>query len=289
MKMRINRFRRNDIGGIFNNTIVQVVLIIWVISEMLPMAWILLSSFKTTEEITYTPFSLPKSFNFDNYNFELFSEKEILVGAYYKNSLIVVVISLVILLLVSLLAGYAIAKLKVPGKNILLIILVGMIAVPTHALIIPLYYFFAEVKLLSNYFGVILPLVTINAPFSIILLQAYFKGFPDELIESAKIDGCGNMRVFFSIVLPVAIGSISAVIVINFMRIWNDFLLSLVMLKANTSRTLPVGLMAFKEIYQVQYGPMFAVIVLSLIPTIIIFIIFSRYMIRGLTAGAIKG
>jgi len=247
-----------------------------------------MSSLKTDAEIVMKPFSLPEKLFFGNYLFSNF-KADFTIGVYYRNSIIIVVLTLIILLTISLLAGYAIAKLKIPGKNVLLVILVGMIAVPMHSMIIPLYYFFVKMKLASNLFAVILPLATINAPFSVIILQAYFKEFPDELIESAKIDGCSNLKAFFKVVLPCSLNSVSAVLVINFLTIWNDFFVSLVMLKTNAARTLPLGMMAFRGEYLKNWGPIFAVIVLAVVPTIVIFAIFSKYMIRGLTQGSIKG
>jgi len=283
---------KNAFLGIFKSTLVQIALILWSLATLIPLGWTVMTSFKSTPEIIMSPFSLPKSLQFSNY---VFSETakgptdNFPVGIWYMNSIIIVIISLTLLILITLLAGYAIAKLDVPGKNIILFVMVGMVAIPLHSLVIPLYYFFVKLHLLGNYFSVVFPLVTINIPFAIILLQAYFKEFPDELIESAKIDGAGNLKAFFSIVLPCSLNSIAAVLVINFLTLWNDFFIALIMLKKNTARTLPLGMTTFFGKNITDYGSIFAVVVLAIIPTIIIFVVFSRFLIKGFTAGAIKG
>jgi len=244
----LKSFRRNTISGIFKNTFVQIAVIVWVVAELLPLGWIFMSSFKTDADIVMNPFSFPEKIFFGNYIFSNF-KADFTVGIYLRNSVILVVLSLIIILVISLPAAYAISKLKIPGKNVLLVILVGIIAIPMHSLIIPLYYFFVKINIVGTFFAAVLPLVTINAPFAVVILQAYFKEFPDELIDSAKIDGCNNLKAFFRIVLPCSLNSISAVLVISFLTIWNDFFVSLVMLRSNSVRTLALGMMAFKGEY----------------------------------------
>ena len=264
-------------------------LIVWAIFQIYPLIWLFYSSLKPSVDISQTIFALPKSLYLGNYNFPVFHDRGITLGIYFKNSVIVTVITLIILVSVSLLAAYSIAKIKFPGKNILLIILIGMLGIPVHALIIPLYYFIAKMGLLNNYFGLILPYVAFNAPFSIILLQTYFRQFPDELVDAAKIDGCNNLSAFFRVVMPVSLGAISSVLIINFITVWNEFLFSLVINKNNDAKTMNVGLMLFKGQYQTDWGPLFGALVVAVVPTIIFYFIFHKNILKGVAAGAIKG
>ena len=181
------------------------------------------------------------------------------------------------------------AKLHGPGKNIILVALVGMLGIPVHALIIPLYYFIAQLGLLSNRWGLILPYVGFYLPFSILLLQTYFRQFPDEIMEAAKIDGGNHLQIFLEVVMPVSLGGISTVLIINFLNVWNEFLFSLVIMKNNYAKTLPIGLLGFRGPYNADWGPMLAAMFLATLPPLAFYFIFHRKIISGLTAGSLKG
>jgi len=285
----LRKFKRNDLGGLFSNTVIEAALLLWVIVQMYPIFWLFMSSFKPSNLVRARIFDLPKSFYFENYNFAKFNEEGITILIYLKNSAIVTGVSLVILMITSVLAAYGIAKLKVPGKNILIVILLALIGVPVHALMIPIFYFFVRLDMINSYWSLIFPYVAFNIPFAVVVLQTFFRQFPNELIEAAKIDGCGNLRTFFSVVIPVSLGAIFSVLVVCFLAIWNEFLFSLVMMRNNEVKTLPVGLMGFKGRYIVEWGPMMAALVIAIIPTIVFYIIFNRSLLKGISAGAIKG
>lgn len=285
----MRKFKRNELGGLFSNTIIQAALLLWAIVQMYPIFWLFMSSFKPSNLVRSRIFDLPKSFYFENYNFAQISKEGITILTYLKNSVIVTVVSLFTLMIISVLAAYGIAKLKVPGKDILIVTLLALIGIPIHGLMIPIFYFFVRLDMINNYWSLILPYVAFNIPFAVVVLQTFFRQFPDELIEAAKIDGCSDLRAFCSIVMPVSLGAISSVLVVCFLAIWNEFLFSLVMMRNNAVKTLPVGLMGFKGRYIVAWGPMMAALVIAIIPSIIFYIIFSKNLLKGISAGAIKG
>jgi len=284
----LKRFKKNEFGGPLNNTIILFVMLIWSIFQIFPLFWLFLSSFKPTVDIQTNMFGFPSSFYLGNYDFSFFNYKGILLGTYIKNSIIITLSSLIILMLLSLPASYAIAKLKIRGKNIFIIIFIAMMGIPIHSAMVPLYYFIAKLGLLSNYFGLIFPYVAFNFPFSTLLLQTFFRQFPDEIIEASKIDGCSSFGTFIRVVFPISLGAVSSVMIIMFLNIWNEFLFSLIIMKNNTAKTLPVGLMAFRGQYVIDWGPMFAALAISVIPPIILYSIFHRNIIKGMTTGAIK-
>ena len=263
-------------------------MILWAILQLYPVVWLASSSLKPTDEILSRLFAPPTSLYLDNYNLQLHRSRGILLEVYFLNSTIVTLTTLLILTVVALLAGYAMAKLRGPGKNVMLVALVGMLGIPVHALIIPLYYFVAQLKLLSNVWGLILPYVAFFLPFSILLLQTYFRQFPDEIMEAAKIDGGNHLQVFARIVMPVSLGGIATVLIINFLGIWNEFLFSLVIMKNNHAKTLPVGLMSFRGPYNADWGPMLAAMFMATIPPLLFYFIFHRKIISGITAGSLK-
>lgn len=285
----MRKFKRNDLGGLFSNTTIQSALLLWAIVQMYPIFWLFMSSFKPSNLVRARIFDLPKSFYFGNYNFAKFNKEGITILIYLKNSAIVTGVSLVILMATSVLAAYGIAKLKVPGKNILIVILLALIGVPVHALMIPIFYFFVRLDMINSYWSLILPYIAFNIPFAVVVLQTFFRQFPNELIEAARIDGSGNLRTFLTVVIPVSLGPIFSVCVVSFLGIWNEFLFSLVMMRNNAVKTLPVGLMGFKGRYVVEWGPMMAALVIAIIPTIIFYIIFNKSLLKGISAGAIKG
>lgn len=282
------KIKKNEFGGFFSNSIIQIVLILWAIFQLFPIIWLFYSSFKPSIEIKTKIFNFPNTFYFKNYDFSLFSDRGITLGIYFKNSVIVTVIALIILTVVSVLAGYAMGKVKFPGKNIIILILIGIIGIPLYSLIIPLYYFIAKIGLLNNYFGLILPYVAFNIPFSVVMLQAYFREFPNELIEAARIDGCNVMTAFLKVVMPLSLGAISSVLIINFISIWNEFLFALVIMRNNDVKTLPVGMIAFKGQYVTDWGPMLSALVVAILPTLVFYLIFHRNIIKGISSGAIK-
>jgi raffinose/stachyose/melibiose transport system permease protein len=289
MGLSMIKFKRNEFGGLFNNSLILFVLCLWVIIQMYPVVWLFMSSFKPSTEVRAEIFALPKSFYVENYNIVALKQMGITPLIYIRNSIIVTAISLGILMVVSVLAAYGIAKLKVIGKNFIIIVLLGLMGVPTHALMIPIFYFFSKLRLIDNLLGLILPYVAFNAPFAILVLQSYFRQFPDVLIDAARIDGCGKLKTFLYVVMPISIGAISSVTILSFIAIWNEFLFALVMMRDNAVKTLPVGLMGFKGRYVVEWGPMMATLVIALIPSIIVYFIFHKNLMRGISIGAIKG
>jgi raffinose/stachyose/melibiose transport system permease protein len=284
----MGRFKRNDIGSLAPNLVVLILLSLWVIVLMYPVFWLFASSLKPSELVRAKIFQLPKTFYLGNYNFPKFNQMGVTLPIYLRNSAIVTIVSLVFLMIVTSLAGYGIAKLKVPGKNILVVVLLGLIGIPVHALMVPIFYFFVGLNLVNNLWGLILPYVAFNVPFATVVLQTYFRQFPNELIDAAKIDGCSTMDAFLRVVVPVSLGAISSVLVVSFLSIWNEFLFSLVMMRDNASKTLPVGLMGFKGRYVVEWGPMMAALVIAIVPSLLIYAIFNRNLLKGISAGAIK-
>lgn len=279
------------ITKIFSNSIIQILLMAWSLMQVMPVLWLILSSFKPSVEISSHLLSPPKSFYINNYNFSeynLATGAEVHILTYLRNSIIITISTLVILMTICFFAGFALAKIKFPGKNVLLIILIIFLGIPIYTIIIPLYYLISNMGLNNNYFGLILPYVAIWCPFTILMLQTYFRQFPDDLIDAAKIDGCNIIQAFIRVVLPTSLGAVSMVLVVNFISIWNEFLLSLTILKNTGVKTLTVGLMGFKGQFITDWGPLFAALTISFIPSIIVYCVFHRSLIKGIHAGALK-
>ena len=276
----------NSRSNIFGRSSMQILLIFWGLMQIYPIFWVFTSSLKTRKEIVTNRFSLPSSLHFENFKF---SESGFAIVTYFKNSVFVTFLTVMLLIILSYIAGYAIAKLTIKGKNIIIIFLIALLGIPIYSIMVPLYIYISKLGLLNRYIGLILPYIASHSPFTILMLQAYFRQFPDELIEAAKIDGCNDISAFIRVVIPVSMGAVSTVLILNFISIWNEFLLAYLVLKDSASKTLTVGLLEFVGEYSTDWGGLFAGMTIAILPTIIFYLIFHRNIIKGVTAGAVKG
>jgi len=164
-----------------------------------------------------------------------------------------------------------------------------MIAIPPPAILIPLVYTVRSFGLGNTYIGVILPYIAFNIPFSIVLARAFFKAFPKDLEEAARIDGLSDLGVFARIVLPLSSVIVVVLLIVNFPNVWNELLYAIVLLQTNNVRTIQPGLLLFQSTFGSQWGNLFAGLVLSSLPMVIFYIIFQRYIAKAQFIGALKG
>ncbi|WP_051590931.1 carbohydrate ABC transporter permease [Bacillus sp. UNC438CL73TsuS30] len=261
------------------------VLLILLLFITAPIFYAIIASFKTNMEIFGSPFSLPKSWDFDNYinawnlgNFKV----------YFLNSAFITIGGMLIVALVACPAGYAFAQLNFKGNNfIFYLVLLGM-SLPVQAIIIPIFFQLKSMGLVNTLTGVTLVSSGLALPFSIFLMRNTFRDIPKELKESAAIDGAGEWRTFWSVILPLAKPGLVALLIFTFMNIWNDFLLPLVLLISQNKFTISLGLYSFQGEQTTNFGLIFGGTVISMIPSIIIYIIFQRSFVEGMTDGANK-
>jgi len=277
----------NLISNKISHIVMFTLLIIWAILQLYPIIWMLLSSLKTEPDFMINPFGLPSKLTFENYLGAWSGLYGVIgVAEYMKNSLIVVIPSIIILTFVSTIAAYAIAKFDFFGRKVLLSFFIALLAIPVHSVIISVYRLMVNFHLLNSYLGLILLYIAFNIPFSVIILQAYFRSFKQELIDASKIDGCSDFSSFFRIVFPISRGAIASVTIVNFIVIWNEFLFAFVI---NPSlKTLTVGILGYKTEYLVHWTLMFAGLTITAIPAILFYFVFQRNIIKGMTLGAVK-
>lgn len=263
-----------------------IILIVFTISCLYPIVWLLLSSFKTSEELFYNPWGLPETFNLDNYIYAI-EVGNIMV--YFVNSVIIAVVALAIGVTVSCMIAYAITRMQWKlSKLTMSVFLLGMM-IPAYATIIPLFSIFNFLGLLNTYWAVIIPHVAMGFPMAIFILTGFFSTIPRDIEEAAVIDGCGIFRIFFTIICPISISSIVTVAVILFIGIWNDLLLPQIFLTSESMMTLPVGLTQFQGQYGTNYVAQIAAVVLTVIPSVVVYIFLHKNIMEGMVAGAVKG
>ena len=251
-----------------------------------PIIWVMLSSLKTRKELIKAPFAFPTDFQWENYTFAWTKGK---LGVAMGNSFIVCVVTLLFTMLIGSMAAFAIGKMKWKLANAsMTYILIGMM-IPVHCVLIPLFVRFAKVGLSNSLIGIIIPYLTFSLPVTIFIMAGFFRSIPNELFESACIDGCSIYKMFFSIALPLSRTGLFVTGLMTFVNNWNELLLAMVFISDDMKKTLPVSLSKFVGPYQTNYAQMFAAIVIAIIPTIIVYSAFSNQIVDGLTQGAVKG
>lgn len=263
-----------------------LVLTIFMMIVLLPVWGMLMSAFKSDTQIASSPFSLPQTWTLENFQQAWTIGK---FNVFFKNSVIVtsaVVISSVFL---STLSGYAFGQLPIPGKNLLFPLMLLGYMVPFEAVIIPLYNWLDVLGLRNTYWALILPQVGLSVSFGTLWMSSFFENTPKELVDAATIDGCNRWQTLWAILWPLARPATTTLVVLIFMWTWNEFLLALVMVQTEAMRTLPVGLAFFQGKYTSNLSLMAAGAIIVALPTVLIYILFQRFFIRGMLGGAIKG
>ena len=254
---------------------------------ILPLYWMIASSFKTPGNVGASPPQyFPSPLSTANYT-TAFSQYTF--GRYILNSVIVSVVATVLVLVLGTLAGYALGRLPMRGKFTLLVILLMISVFPEIAVISPLYLLLRDLGWLNSYQALIIPYTAFFLPFAIWILRNYFLAIPREMEEVARIDGASPLRTVWSIILPQAWPGLFTAGIFTFTSCWTEFLMALTFNSANSYRTIPVGVALFGSQFVVPYGTIFAASVVAVVPIAILVFIFRRSVVSGLTAGAVKG
>jgi ABC-type glycerol-3-phosphate transport system permease component len=263
-----------------------IVLVFFVLVALVPILVMWMAALKSSAEIFNDPFSLPTVLHWENL------VKAWTVGhfrQYVGNSLLVTIPTVTGVVALSSMAGYAFGRLKFAGSKLWFYLFLLGLMVPFQSIMIPMYYDLKDLNLFGTYWAMILPATALGLPFGIFLMQAFFHGLPAELADAARVDGCSEFGVFFKIMLPLTKPAVSTLVVFQFMWTWNAFLMPLLFLNEESLRPISLGLMFFSGRYTLNYGLVAAGVTLATLPLIVVYIVFQRQFMRGLTAGAIKG
>lgn len=274
------------IGNIILKSLANILLLLFSFSCIFPIIWLFFSSLKTEKEFMKSSMALPKAFNLKNY-ISVFKETNMLL--YIGNSFRNTVFAVVIIIVCAFLAGYVLSRYHFKGRNLIYnYFIVGML-IPIHALLVPMYIQFKEAGLTNHWFTLLFPYIAFGLPISIMLIESYIQSIPKELEEAAAIDGCGFFRTMFSIVFPMTGPIMATAAIIQFFAVWNEFSFALILVSKESLRTVPVGLTMFKGAYTVDYPRMMAGILVTMLPVMLLYFIFSKRIIESMVAGAVKG
>jgi len=276
-------------GPKITNVLVFVILLIFAVFCLAPFFFLVISSLRPGVEMIRQGISLNIDFsalNFDNYVL-LLDGKEGIYLSWYFNSVVITVVHTLLSLLLTSMVGYGLAMYNFKGKNAVFIIVLVVMMIPVEILILPLYELSISTGLIDSYLGVILPFVV--APMSIFFFRQYAQSLPRELLDAGRIDGCGEFKIFFKIMLPLMKPAFGAMGILQAMFSWNNFVWPLIVLRSNDMLTLPIGLQSLITPYGNNYDILFPGAVMSVIPIIILFILNQKAFISGLTVGGVKG
>lgn len=262
------------------------ILVLIALSMLIPFfAMINLSLTPNSEIFSYPPKFFSTKITFENY-MNVFSS--IPMAKYFFNSLVVATLTTIGQVLFSALAGYAFARLKFKGSNVIFLIILITMMIPPQVNIIPLFFLMREMHLVNTYQALIIP--GFFGGFGVFMLRQYFLGLPKDLEESAKIDGCNIFQTFFKIVLPLATPSVVTLAIFTFVSSWNSFMWPLIITNSDSMRTLPLGLAFFKGSFReiTLWGDLFACAVICIIPVVLVFLLGKKYFITDLLQGGVK-
>ena len=266
--------------------IIYVFLSILAVLYLLPLLWVVYVSLKDDKTLFVSPWALPEHLMIENYSFAWTAGK---LGVATLNSAIVCGVTLLLCLLVGSMAAFAIGRMRWKLSGAMMTYFLTGMMIPVHCILIPVFTRFSKMHLTNSLTGLILPYLTLSLPITIFIMTGFFQSLPNELFESACIDGCSIYRSFTHIALPLARTGLFVTGLMTFVANWNELLLAMVFISDDNKKTLPVSLSKFVGPYNTNYSQMFAAIIIAIIPTVIVYCIFSNQIVDGLTAGAVKG
>ena len=252
---------------------------------LIPFIWMLSASFQQNTEIFRKPFQwLPEIFRAENYT-RVWTQVNFL--QYYLNTIKVTVISVAIQVLTCSLAAFAFTKLKFPGRDKIFFAYIATMMVPWNAIMIPQFIIIKNMGLYNTHAALIL-IGSFNA-FGVFLLRQNMLSIPGELNEAAKIDGCGVLRTYWNVIMPLSKGAVATLIILQFNQVWNDYLAPMIYLDSDSKKTIQLGLASFKQQYSADYGAIMAGTVCAVTPIIIVYAFAQKYIIEGMAHTGVKG
>ena len=270
------------------NALIYFIVVILVLISFFPAIWMLSTAFKTPEDVfTIPPQLVPDQFTLLNFK-QIFSNNIFLT--YYRNSLIVSTSTVVLCLVVAIFAGYSFSRFQYKGSSFMQFFILISQMFPLVLLLISIYVIFLKIGLTDSLYGLILADCTFAIPFSVWMLKGFFDTIPKDIEEAAKLDGCSRMGILSKVVIPLLKPGIIATAIYIFLLSWDDYIFALTLTSSTSMRTLPVGIsLTYLGEFQYRWGELMAASCSAALPITIIFIFLQKFLVKGLTGGAVKG
>ena len=267
--------------------VIFVIMFLIAMTSIYFLFFMIINSFKTQTDYILSPLALPKEINFSNYETMYKSYNVIKL---FANSLIIVSSAIFIEILLCSLAAYAFAKTKFKGKNLIFLFFISMLIIPTQVLMLPLYMMFAKINLINTRISLIIIYFAVSIPFALYFLTTNFRKIPDEIMESARIDGASYFRIYWSIILPIGKPALITLFILDYVWIWNELVLGLIFLQSEEIKTMTVAAATILgNRYSFNQPLLLTGLFLSCLPILILYSFAARFIMKGTTAGAVKG
>ncbi|MCI5800635.1 MAG: carbohydrate ABC transporter permease [Oscillospiraceae bacterium] len=264
---------------------IWALLILLSISIIVPFYWMVVTGFKNNAELYNNSFGLPEVWQVKNY----VTAWKVGVGRFLGNSLLVTVSSTVLTMAISSACAFGLSRFQFKGREALFIlVLAGLLLAPQVA-VVPLYRILSAFGIYNTYLAMIIPYVAFRIPFTVFLIRAYLLDFPKDIEEAAIIDGCSTFGIFIKITLPVSKPVLASAALLAVMNFWNEFMMAMIFTSDNNIRTIPLGLSTLKGTLSTDWGSLIAGLVIAAIPVVLLFVVFQKQFVRGMTAGGVKG
>ncbi|MGH3090263.1 MAG: carbohydrate ABC transporter permease [Rubrobacteraceae bacterium] len=266
------------------NLIVWVLLVMGALVMFFPIYWMFATAIRPEDQLFDGEFRLiPEDFVWSNF---VESWNTLPFDVYYVNSIAIALIAVVVTVFINLLAGYTFAKYKFPGRNVLFFLLLSTLMIPIQVIMVPEFFIVASLGWVNTWWGVLVPRAA--EAFGIFMVRQFMLGIPDELIEAARLDGAGEFKIFWRVILPLSWPVIAVLTIFTFMWRWNDFSWPLVVLHDQASYTVPLGLNLMKGLYFTDWTGIMSMSLVSILPMLLIFVFFQRYFIQGIANSGMK-
>lgn len=262
-----------------------IYMVLCVLVALFPLAWVIMSSFKTNSQILTNALSLPTSLSFTGYRIALEISP---ILRYFLNSVVIALTSTFLNVMLVSMASYVFARMQFTGKNLIFVILSVSMVIPMTALLQPVYQVINALKLGDSLPGLVLVYMALNMPLTLLIMRATFAGVPASLEEAAYIDGAGFLYTYLRVMLPCAKAGLASAGVLAFLNSWNEFSFALVLTKSAGVRTLPLSLSYFTSQFSFNYTALFAAITMAVFPSILVFALFQEQVSQSLIMGAVK-
>ena len=269
----------------FTRLLTVLLLVLLAISILYPLFWMFMSSFKSYDEIYNATWQLPEGWLWKNY-VNAWNEG---VASYFLNSLIVTVATVVLVLFIGSLGAYALSKYKSRFIDVVFLLVTAGIMINPQVCLVPLFKMLNSLNLLDTKLALILPYVAFRLPLITLFLRSYFLSIPKEISESALIDGCNEFQIYAHIYLPMSKPMLTTVTLLTAYYAWNEFLFGIIFVSSDSQKTIPAGLMKFRDALATDWGTLLAGMAIASLPMILLLIVFQKQLVRGMSEGSVKG
>jgi ABC-type glycerol-3-phosphate transport system permease component len=260
-------------------------MVLLAVSALFPFYFMVSNAFRTEADWANSKLGLPTTASLDAF-------RRAWVGAqiptYFRNSVIVVSVTVVLSVILATTAGYSFSKLRWRGRGFGFLFTLGWMAIPPLLLMVPIYIEMVDLGIIDTYWSVILLYTALNLPFNVYLMTTYFRQLPDELLEAARIEGASVHQIFRRVMVPLARPALAMLCIFNFLWAWNEFVFALLLLQSDSSKTLTVGVLQLQGRFNTDYPALMAGLVLASLPVIGVYLVFQRHLVRAVAAGALK-